>query len=103
MFKIEQVRPDILLITVPGTELYCRVMSYQKSIIREFFEGGRDSLHFTECLFDVDDHYCDIKITRLASGKVRVVFSESDKWGTYDPVEFEVSFSEIAILNQAFA
>lgn len=84
---VNKLAQDVLAVLVKDTDFYCRVWAYQKDRINDFFNASiskKDTmaLTFSECIFDVDGHYCDLVIKWLDSETVTLHWTDSDNQGT---------------------
>jgi len=80
-FEVKLLREGILALTMPeeqGNDFYCRIWDYQKDRLLKFFNQEIPLVSMSECIFDVDGHFCDITFERQENGKIKVQLDNYD-------------------------
>ena len=97
MFKISRYTDDILLCEVKDTDFWCRIWGFQQEYFDKLISGEWGDMKVAECIFDVDNHWCDIEF-KNNNGRIIAECVESDQNGVIYEGTFELSVDQIKCL-----
>ncbi len=92
--EISRYTDCVLLCKVEGTDFWCRIWDYQQEYFDKLISGEWEDMNVAECIFDVDNHWCDLKF-KNDGGRIFVECMESDKDGVIYEGTFELSVDQI--------